>query len=119
MAFRCFLKAKIHGATVTFSDLNYEGSLSICPKLMKAADILPNERVDVYNITNGSRFTTYAIEGKEGEIGLNGAAARKGAVGDKIIIVTYTWLENKEIDSHTSKVVLVDDQNKIVKVLEK
>ncbi len=119
MAFRCFLKAKIHRATITFSDLNYEGSLSICPKLMKAADILPNERVEVYNITNGSRFATYAIEGKEGEIGLNGAAARQGAVGDKIIIVTYTWLDDKEIADHTSKVILVDDQNRIVKVLEK
>ena len=119
MAFLCFLKSKIHRARITSSDLNYEGSLSICPKLMKAAGILPNERVDVYNIDNGERFTTYAIEGKEGEIGLNGAAARKGAIGDRVIIVTYTWLNEDEAKTHLSKVVLVDEANSIIEVQEK
>ncbi len=119
MAYRCFLKAKIHRATITSSNLDYEGSLSICPKLMEASGIMPNERVDVYNIDNGNRFTTYAIKGKDKEIGLNGAAARKGKIGEKVIIVTYTWLNDDEIKDHLSRVVLVGENNEILEIQEK
>ena len=91
---RVMMKSKIHRATVTQADLHYEGSLTISAELMQAADILPYEMVHVYNVSNGERFETYAIEGEadSGIICLNGAAARKGAPGDLIIITTYaTW----------------------------
>lgn len=115
---RTFFKSKIHRATVTESDLNYEGSLSVDPDLMESADILPYEKIEVYNISTGDRFSTYAIQGKKGggEIGLNGAAARLGHVGDLIIIVTYVQLDPSEIKNHRTKVVLVDDKNKIKSV---
>ncbi|APF18410.1 aspartate 1-decarboxylase [Caldithrix abyssi] len=117
---RIFFKSKIHRATVTDADLNYEGSLSIDPDLMAAADILPYEKVDVVNITTGDRFTTYAIKGKpgSGEIGLNGGAARKGHVGDLVIIITYANVPEEEIEKHRVKVVLVDEQNRIKSVHE-
>jgi aspartate 1-decarboxylase len=91
---RTFLKSKIHRATVTQVDLNYEGSLGVDADLMKAADILPYELVQVYNINNGERFETYAIEESAGSgtIALKGAAARKGTLGDLIIITCYTTI---------------------------
>jgi aspartate 1-decarboxylase len=110
---RVMMKSKIHRATVTQADLNYEGSLTISAELMRAADMLPYEMVHVYNVSNGDRFETYAIEGAEdsGIICLNGAAARKGAVGDLIIITTYATYEAAELAQHHPKVVLVDGHN--------
>lgn len=114
--FREFLLAKIHRATITEARLDYEGSISICPDLLKASGILPYEKVEVYNLENGERFATYAIVGKKGEIALNGAAAHKGKPGDKVIIAAYIYLKEEEINSHSPKVVLVGEQNKIKKV---
>lgn len=114
MAMRCFLQAKIHRATITFADVDYVGSIAICPKLLAAAGILSNEQVDVYNINNGNRLTTYAIVGQEGEIGLNGAAALKGQAGDKVIIASYTWLTPEEMGEHEPQLVFVDQENKIL-----
>ena len=105
---RVMMKSKIHRATVTQADLNYEGSLTISAELMQAADILPYEMVHVYNISNGERFETYAIEGEadSGVICLNGATARKGAPGDLIIITTYSSYEAAEIREHHPLVIL-------------
>ena len=110
---RVMMKSKIHRATVTQADLNYEGSLTISGELMRAADILPYEMVHVYNISNGERFETYALEGiaDSGIICLNGAAARKGAPGDLIIITTYATYEAAELQRHEPKVILVDRHN--------
>ncbi len=115
---RIMFKSKIHRATVTGADLNYEGSITIDSELMKVADILPYEKVDIYNITNGERFSTYVIPGEpgSGEICLNGAAARKVQKGDLVIIVSYCELEEEEAKSHTPTVVLVDEENRPVKV---
>jgi aspartate 1-decarboxylase len=110
---RVMMKSKIHRATITQADMHYEGSLTISAELMRAADILPYEMVHVYNISNGERFETYAIEGEEnsGVICLNGAAARKGAPGDLIIITTYATYDAKELETHQPKVILVDSGN--------
>ena len=110
---RVMMKSKIHRATVTQADLNYEGSLTIAAELMQAADILPYEMVHVYNISNGERFETYAIEGEaeSGVICLNGAAARRGAPGDLIIITTYATFEAAALAEHHPKVILVDRRN--------
>jgi len=115
---RLFLKSKLHRATVTDADLNYEGSISIDPDLMKAADILPFEKVDVVNINNGARFTTYAITGKanSAEICLNGAAARLVHVGDKVIIITYAHYSQNELDEYQPTIVLLGDGNQIKKI---
>jgi aspartate 1-decarboxylase len=112
---RVMMKSKIHRATVTQADLNYEGSLTIAEELMQAADILPYEMVHIYNISNGERFETYAIEGEAGSgvICLNGAAARKGAPGDLIIITTYATYEAAELREHHPKVILVDKRNRL------
>ncbi len=112
---RVMMKSKIHRATVTQADLHYEGSLTISAELMQAADILPYEMVHVYNVSNGERFETYALEGEEdsGIICLNGAAARKGAPGDLIIITTYATYEAAELKKHQPKVVMVDRQNRL------
>jgi len=112
---RVMMKSKIHRATVTQADLNYEGSLTISAELMQAADILPYEMVHVYNISNGERFETYAIEGEahSGVICLNGAAARKGAPGDLIIITTYATYEAAAIREHHPLVILVDRHNRL------
>jgi aspartate 1-decarboxylase len=115
---RRFFKSKIHRATVTNAKLNYEGSLSIDPVLMEAAGILPFEKLDVVNISTGDRFTTYAIKGTKGngEICLNGGAARKGQPGDLIIIITYVNLTEDEIKNFKTTAVLVDEQNKILSI---
>lgn len=109
-------KSKIHRAAITQAELHYEGSLTIDRDLMDAADILPYEKVSVVNINNGERFETYAIEGKRGSrvICLNGAAARKGQVGDRIIIITYVSLSDEEAHAHKPNVLLVDERNEIV-----
>ena len=112
---RVMMKSKIHRATITQAELHYEGSLTISAELMRAADILPYEMVHVYNVSNGNRFETYAIEGEEnsGVICLNGAAARQGAVGDLIIITTYATYEAAELERHHPKVVMVDRHNRL------
>ena len=110
------LKSKIHRATITVADLNYEGSISIDKKLMKAAGIMPYELVHVLNVNNGQRFETYAIEAAEnsGTISLNGAAARLGQVGDIVIILSYAMIENAEALSHKPKTVHVNQQNHLI-----
>lgn len=112
---REFLKSKIHRASITEADLNYEGSLTIDENLMDAAEIDKYERIDVYNITNGNRFSTYAIPGERasGIIGLNGAAARLGSVGDLIIIASYVHLSEEQIHNHEPILVLADENNRI------
>ena len=108
------LKGKIHRATITQCDLNYEGSISVDSALMERAGILPHEQVDVLNITNGQRFTTYAIPAPAGSgtIGVNGAAARLAQKGDLVIIVAYARMEEAEAKSFQPRVVLVDANNK-------
>jgi aspartate 1-decarboxylase len=112
------LKSKIHRATVTDADLHYEGSITIDEKLMEEANMVPYERVEIYDIDNGERFATYTIKGKRnsGTICLNGAAARKVAKGDLIIIATFVNLEDEEARKWKPKCVLVDAKNKIKKV---
>jgi aspartate 1-decarboxylase len=118
---RHMLKSKIHRATITDADLNYEGSLTIDKELLNAVDLHPYERVMVYNINNGERFDTYAIEGQPGSgvIGLNGAAARKGLIGDQIIIVSYAFFSEEELNNYSPKIVLLNKSNKIKKWLHK
>jgi aspartate 1-decarboxylase len=108
------LKSKIHRATITGADLNYEGSISIDKKLLEAANILPYELVQVVDINNGQRFETYAIEDKPGggQIKLNGAAARLGHVGDLIIILSYATLSVDEAKKFKPSIVQVDSKNK-------
>jgi aspartate 1-decarboxylase len=110
---RIMLKSKIHRARVTDANIDYEGSITIDRKLMEAADILPYEQVQVLNINNGARFTTYAIEGEKGEICLNGAAARLAIKGDIVIILSYSNIEDEEIHSFKPKLVYVDSNNVI------
>jgi aspartate 1-decarboxylase len=108
------LKGKIHRATVTQCDLNYEGSISVDATLLDRAGILAHEQVDVLNITNGQRFTTYAIPSPAGSgmIGINGAAARLAQKGDLVIIVAYARMEEAEAKSFSPRVVLVDGNNR-------
>jgi aspartate 1-decarboxylase len=110
---RKMLKSKIHRATVTGADLDYEGSITIDPQLMKAADILPYEAVDVWNVTYGTRFQTYAIEGQPGSgvICINGAAARLVSRGDKVIIASWLDIDNDQAAAYEPKLVFVDDHN--------
>jgi aspartate 1-decarboxylase len=112
---RFMLKSKIHRATVTDADLHYEGSISIDLLLMKEADILSYEKVAIYNISNGERFSTYAIPGEKnsGVICLNGAAARKAARGDLIIIATYELVDEEELGGWSPRCVFLDEQNRI------
>lgn len=115
---RIVLKSKIHRATVTDADLHYEGSVSIDEKLMEEANMLPYEKVDIYNINNGERFSTYIITGERnsGIMCLNGAAARRVAKGDLIIIATFAVVEDEEARGWKPKCVFVDAENKIKKV---
>ncbi len=112
--FRIMLKSKIHRATVTGADLNYEGSITIDKELLEKADIQPYEQVQIYNITNGERFETYVIEGDRGsgEICLNGAAARLVHKGDLIIIASYVMVPEDKVDSFKPKYVFVDEFNR-------
>jgi len=110
---RVMLKSKIHRATVTDANINYEGSITIDRKLMQAANILPYEQVHVLDVNNGSRLTTYAIEGESGEICLNGAAARLVNKGDIVIILTYADYLEEELKNYHPKLVYVDSKNKI------
>lgn len=108
------MKGKIHRARVTDADLHYEGSISIDANLIEAAGFLLNERVDIYNIDTGARFSTYVIEAPKGSgtIGLNGAAARLAMKGDKVIIVAYAGFDEAEARTFKPRVVLVDEQNR-------
>ena len=117
---RNMLKSKIHRATVTDGNIDYEGSITIDKKLMEEADMLPYEQVQVLNINNGARFSTYAIEGEEGsgDICLNGAAARLAVKGDMVIILTYTEMSDEEARNHQPKIVQVNKNNAVVKKLD-
>ena len=110
--FRTFLRSKIHRATVTSADLDYEGSISIDPALCREAGLLEFEQVDIYDITNGSRFTTYVIYGEPGQIQINGAAAHLAKPGDLVIIAAYAHLSVEEIAAHRAIVVQVDGANR-------
>ena len=112
---RKMLRAKIHRATVTEANLDYEGSITIDRILMDATDLLPNEAVCVWNVTSGTRFETYAVEGEadSGVICVNGAAAHLVRPGDLIIIAAFTWLDEAAARVHEPKVVFVDEQNRI------
>jgi aspartate 1-decarboxylase len=115
---RYFLKSKLHQATVTQAELYYEGSLTIDEDLMDIASIQEYEKVSVVNINNGERFETYVIKGERGTgvICLNGAAARKAVVGDKIIIMTYCILNENEIENYQPKILVLDENNKVKRV---
>ncbi|MCV7356066.1 aspartate 1-decarboxylase [Mycolicibacterium fluoranthenivorans] len=114
--FRTMLGGKVHRATVTQADLHYVGSITIDQDLMRAADILEGEQVDVVDITNGARLTTYAITGAAGSgvIGINGAAAHLINPGDLVIIMSFQMLDDREIADHAPRVVHVDEGNRIV-----
>jgi len=112
---RTLLKSKIHRAVVTDANLNYEGSISIDKLLCKNADLIEFEKVYVYNITNGERFSTYLIYGIEGEICLNGAAARKVHKGDLVIIASFAEYDEIESSQHCPKIIMVDSKNKVKK----
>ncbi|MEV7780627.1 aspartate 1-decarboxylase [Kitasatospora sp. NPDC088351] len=113
---RTFMRSKIHRATVTDSNLNYIGSITISPELLDTADIGIHELVHVVNINNGARFETYTILGAPGanEVIVNGAAARLVATGDKVIIIAYGQLSDDEVEKHEPRVVHVDDQNRVL-----
>ena len=112
---RTLFKSKIHRATVTHADLDYEGSITLDVDLMRAADILPYEKVAIWNVTRGSRLETYALEGPAGGgvVCVNGAAAHHNRPGDLIIVATFAEMEEAEARAHQPKVVLVDGQNRI------
>lgn len=109
---RTLLKSKIHRATVTDANLNYEGSISIDPTLCEQADLHEFERVEIYNCNNGERFATYVITGRPGEICLNGAAARKVHPGDLVIIANFALYTEEEVATHRPRLVFVDAQNR-------
>ncbi len=111
-----FLYSKIHRATVTDANLNYVGSITIDETLLNAANMKEWQKVEILDVNNGERFQTYIIKGEpnSGCICLNGAAARKVQPGDKVIIVTYAQMEEKEAQNHKPTVVIVDDNNKII-----
>jgi aspartate 1-decarboxylase len=113
---RTLLKSKIHRATVTDANLHYQGSVTIDPLLMEAADLLHHERVEIYNVTNGERFATYAIPGKRGagEIVINGAAAHKATTGDVVILATYATYSDQEARAHKPSLVFVDEKNRMI-----
>lgn len=113
------LKAKLHGATLTMTDLHYEGSIAIDKALLDAAGILPYEHVDIWNVTNGNRLATYAIEAEEGSgtIMLNGAAARLAHAGDKVIIAAFGQVDASEAKNYKPTVVLMNPDNSVQRVI--
>jgi len=117
--FRYMMKGKIHRATVTEANLNYVGSVTIDKNIMKAADIWPNEKVQIVNNNNGARFETYVIEGERGSgvICLNGAAARLVQPGDNVIIISYAMMSEEEAKNYQPKVVIMGENNKIEQVM--
>ncbi len=114
---RILLKSKIHRATVTAADVHYQGSISIGPSLLEAADIVEFEQVQVYNVATGARFTTYAIAAEaEGQIQVNGAAAHLARPGNRVIVASYASYGEKEVGGHKPLLVYVNEQNRIEKV---
>lgn len=113
------LKCKIHRATVTDADLSYEGSISIDPKLIEASRLREFEKVDIYNCNNGARFSTYVIPGKDGEICLNGAAARLVMKGDVVIIAAFCDVDESEAQKHKPALVFVDENNAIKSIKDR
>lgn len=113
---RHFLLGKIHRATVTRADLDYVGSITLDPLLIEAAGLMENEKIDIYDVTNGSRLSTYVIPGipGSGEVGINGAAAHLVQRGDLVILAAYGYLTPEEAQAHAPKVVFVDERNRIV-----
>lgn len=111
---RVLLKSKIHRATVTDANLQYDGSVTLDRDLMDAADLVEHEQVQIYDVTNGARLTTYAIAGERGsgEVCINGAAAHRVHVGDLVIIVSYAQFNESECRQHRPRVVLVDERNR-------
>jgi len=116
---RTMCKSKIHGASVTEANLQYTGSLTLDSLLMRAADLMPYEQVQVVNLNNGARFETYCLEGSPGSgvVCMNGAAARLAAVGDKIIVISYAHVNEHEAEQLTPKLVFLDEHNHIQRVL--
>lgn len=114
---RHLMKSKIHRATITSADLHYEGSLTVDEDLLDAADLVTYEEIQVVNVNNGSRFSTYVIPGPRGSgvIQLNGAAARLGMPGDLVILISYAVFDAREAERHNPRVVFVDAQNRIVR----
>lgn len=114
--FRLILKSKIHRATVTETKLDYEGSITIDEELLKRVDILPGERVEVFNLTSGARFSTYAIKGEKdkGEICINGAAARLAQVGDRVIVICYALANEEESKSLKPRIIVLDEKNRVL-----
>jgi len=115
------LRSKIHRAKVTQADLNYEGSITVDTDLLDAAMMVPFEKVSIYNVTSGTRLSTYVIPGiaGSGKICINGAAARLVKVDDVVIICCYGEFNEEEVENHSAQIVLVDDQNKITRNVEK
>ncbi len=115
---RIVLGAKIHRATVTACDIEYEGSLEVDQDLLDRADMLPGEKVEVYNITNGARFSTYLIAGKRGSgvVGVNGAAARLCETGDKVIIAVYRMIDESEVRTFKPRIIRLDEKNDPIEV---
>ncbi len=115
---RFMLKSKIHRARITGAELHYEGSLSLDLALMESADLLPFEKIEIYNVSNGARFSTYVIPAPRysGEVRLNGAAARLGAVGDIVIIASYGLFDKEELEGFRPYLVYVDENNQIREV---
>jgi len=114
------LRAKVHRIKVTERDIEYEGSLSLDSELMHAADMLPFERIDVYDVDNGNRFSTYLIEGRpgSGDCCVNGAAARLVELGDKLIIAAFCSLEESEVRRHQPKLILIGEDNQVTRATE-
>ena len=116
--YREILRAKVHRITVTECDVAYEGSLTMDRDLMDACGMVPFEKIDVYDVDNGNRFTTYLIEGERGSGAccVNGAAARLVERGHKVIVASYAAVEERDVPTHTPRIVLVDDRNRITVV---
>lgn len=114
---RHMMKSKIHRATITSADLHYEGSLTVDQDLLDAADLVPYEEIQIVDINNGARFTTYVISGPRGSgvVQLNGAAARLGMPGDLVILIAYATISEADVGEFTPRVVFVDEHNHIVR----
>lgn len=112
---RQFLLGKIHRCVVTRADLDYVGSITLDPVLIRAAGFLESEKIDIYDVTNGARISTYVIPGREGsgEVGINGAAAHHVKAGDLVILAAYGWMTEEEAASRKPRVVFVDERNQI------
>ena len=114
---RSLLKSKIHGATVTATRVDYVGSITIDRKLIEACGLSLYEKVLVSNVTNGNRFETYVIEGADGVVELNGAAAKLASVGDKVIVMAFGLFDEREVGKHKPRIAVVDARNKVTSLL--